>query len=128
VVQVMDRTGRPLRQIRVAPPFYVAPVDGKKTLNQKSIFGFLGSFTAHARYVPVQGGFVSVYTRFNQERGEVRSSLFVCRDGTPRRCGTVEDIGRPVFIPSLDTVYVAEEMLPDQPVKIGIYHISGWAD
>ncbi|MBB6069570.1 hypothetical protein HNQ61_001185 [Longimicrobium terrae] len=125
IVQVMDLTGRPIRQIRTAPPFYLAPKDKKLDLNQKAIFEFLGSFTTNAGYVPVEGGFVSMYTRFNEDEGEVRYHLLVCREGTPMRCGTLENIRKPIYIPSLDSIYLQEEMEPNAPVTIGIYRIAG---
>ncbi|HYW05375.1 MAG TPA: 6-bladed beta-propeller [Longimicrobium sp.] len=124
VVQVMDRTGRAVRQIRVAPPFYVAPTDGELKLNQKAMFDFLGTFTAMGGFTPVEGGFVSMYTRFNQEAGEIRVHLLVCRNGAPLRCGTVENIRKPVYIPTLDTVYIEEEPQADRPARIGIYRIA----
>jgi hypothetical protein len=125
VVQVMDRTGRALRQIRVTPPFYVAPTDGALSLNQKAIFDFLGSFTAFSGFVPLEDGFVSTYTRFDRAQGEIRAHLLVCREKPALRCGTVQNVRRPVYVPSLDTVYLEEEPQPNQPMRIGVYRVSG---
>jgi hypothetical protein len=126
VVQVMDSLGRPIEQIRIAPPFYVAPRDKEETLNQKAIFDYLGSFTAHVAFYPVEGGFVSVYSRFDPKLGEVRYHLFACETGEKRECGVVRNIRKPVYIPSLRTVYVEEESQPNQPVRVGVYQMSGF--
>lgn len=128
VVQVMDRGGRPVRQIRIAPPFYVAPADVEIDLNQKAIFRFLGSFTANAGYLAVQGGFVEMYTRYDEREQEIRYHLMICREGGSRRCGTVQHIRKPLHIPALDTLYLAEEIEPDSPVRIGVYHVAGLPD
>ncbi|HEV2148668.1 MAG TPA: 6-bladed beta-propeller [Longimicrobiaceae bacterium] len=124
VVQVMDRSGKPARQIRLAPPFYTAPEDRDAVLNQKAIFDYLGSFTPHGRFFPVDSGFVSVYTRFDRELGEVRNHLFVCREVPRTHCGIVQNIGKPVYAASLDTVYIEEEVGPNEPMQIGIYRLS----
>ncbi|HET7228363.1 MAG TPA: 6-bladed beta-propeller [Longimicrobium sp.] len=124
VVQVMDRAGNPVGQIRVAPPFYLAPHDQKLTMNQKAIFDFMAGFTAHAGFFPVDGGFVSAYSRFDRAQGEVRFHLFVCHGERRPRCGTVENVRRPVYVPSLDTVYLEEEAQPNAPMQVGIYRVE----
>lgn len=124
VVQVMDLTGAPIEQIRVAPPFYVAPEDRDAVLDRKAVFDFLASFTPHARFYPVDGGFVSVYTRFDPELGEVRNHLFVCRGERGLRCGIARNTRKPVYAPSTDTVYIEEEVGPDEPAQIGIYRLT----
>lgn len=124
VVQVMDSVGRPVEQLRVAPPFYVPPRDKPTTPSQKAIFEYLGSFTAHVAFHPVEGGFVSVFSRFNEELGEVRYHLFVCQTGGETRCGIVQNVRKPVYVAGLDRVYVEEEVQPNQPLRVGVYRIS----
>lgn len=124
VVQVMDLSGAPVGQIRVAPPFYTAPEDRDEVLNQKAIFEYLASFTPHASFHPVEDGFLSVYTRFDPELGEVRHHLFVCRGEAELRCGIAQNTRKPVYAPSTETVYIEEEIGPDEPAKIGIYRLT----
>lgn len=124
VVQVMDSLGRPVEQIRTAPPFYAPPVDREITMNQKAIFEFLGTFTAMREIYPVDGGHVSVFSRFDPAKSSLRYHLFVCETGQNGRCGVVQDLPKPVYVPSLDTVYLQEDTEADQPLKIGIYRIS----
>jgi hypothetical protein len=125
VVQVMDLAGRPVRQIRLAPPFYTAPRERRLTMNQKEIFDFLGTFTAHARFFPVDGGFVSAYSRFDPGKGDIRYHLFACREQKQPRCGVVENVGRPIYAESLDTLFIEEEAKANEPMQVGIYRISG---
>lgn len=127
VVQVMDSLGRPVEQIRTAPPFYAPPGDHGFTMDQKEIFAFLGSFTALYAFYPVERGFVSVFSRFDPAKSEIRYHLFVCDTGTTRRCGVAENLPKPVYVPSLEMVYLQAETEADQPLKIGIYRIS-WPD
>lgn len=124
VVQVMDLAGKPVEQIRMAPPFYTPPEDREATLNQKSIFEFLGSFTSHSGFYPVEGGFVSVYSRFDEDVGEVRYHLFACSTGGTTRCGVVRNIRKPVYVESLDTIYLEEEVQPNAPVQVGVYRMG----
>ena len=124
VVQVMDSLGRPVEQIRTAPPFYAPPVDGEPTMDRKHIFEFLGSFTAMREIYPVDGGHVAVFSRFDPAKNSLRYHLFVCETGRDQRCGVVQDLPQPVYVPSLDTVYLQEDAEPDQPLEIGIYRIS----
>jgi hypothetical protein len=123
VIQVMDRAGHPLRQIRVAPPFYVPPRDRRMTMNQKAIFDFLGTFTSHARLFPIRGGFISVYSRFDPDAGETRYNLFVCHTSPEARCGVAENVGRPVYVDAAERIYVEEPVEVNQPMRLGIYRI-----
>ena len=124
VVQVMDFAGKRVEEIRVAPPFYQAPEDVKEVLNQKAIFDYLGTFTAHAHFFPVESGFISAYTRFDSEAGEVRYHLFACNREPSLRCGVIQNVRKPVYAASADTIYLEEEVGPNEPMRIGIYRLT----
>ncbi len=123
VVQVMDRAGHAVRQIRLAPPFYVPPHDRKLSMNQKAIFDFMSSFTSHVRLFPLADGFVSVYSRFDPATGENRYHLFVCRGASEARCGVARNVGKPLYMDAAERVYVEEPIQLNRPARIGIYRI-----
>lgn len=125
VVQVMDSLGRPIEQIRLAPRFYTAPEDRPLTQDRGEILRYLGSFTSHVAFHPVEGGFVSVFSRYSSEWTDIRYHLLVC--DTTRvepRCGVVYDLPKPVYVPGLDRVYVEEYRALDEPMRISVYRIA----
>jgi hypothetical protein len=125
VVQVMDSLGRPIEQIRLEPRFYQAPEDRPVTQDRAEILKYLATFTAHVAFYPVEGGFVSVFSRYSGEWTDIRYHLLVCDTtrGEPR-CGVVHDLPKPVYIPSLDRVYIEESRGLDEPMRISVYRIA----
>lgn len=123
VIQVMDRAGRPVRQIRVAPPFYRPPSDRPLVMNQKAVFDFMSSFTSHVRVFPTTSGFISVYSRFDRAIGENRYHLFVCHGVDSPRCGIVQNVGRPIYVDGQERLYLEEPMELNRPVRVGIYRL-----
>ncbi len=124
VIQVMDNSGTPIENIRIAPPFYLPPADQQLVQNQQFIFDYLASTTLHEMFVPFEEGFVSVYSTFDRHHGELRYSLFVCRTFGTVRCGMVQGLRRPVYIESMDTLYIEEEPSEEGPQVLGIYRLS----
>jgi hypothetical protein len=122
VVQVMDSLGRPIEQMRLTPPFYAAPEDRPATQDRTAILSYLATFTAHVAFHPVEGGFVSVYSRYSDEWTGIRYHLFICDTTQPEpRCGVVHDTPKPVYVASLDRIYIQRDGHPDEPMRIGVY-------
>ncbi len=126
VVQVMDTTGRTLRHIQIAPPFYRAPEDRKMSFNQKDIFEWLSTWTTHTKIYALEGGFASIYSTFDPERQQQQYALFLCNDNEGRlRCGMAEHLGKPIAMPDGQTVLLEEEFGPNEPMRVGIFRITG---
>lgn len=127
VVQIMDRNGRALGLLDVAPPFYRAPQDQPATLNLKRALEFFSTWTAHVNFFPLDGGFASVYSRYEPAGGEFRYHLFACRErgGEIVRCGVAAGLRKPVLFLSPDTIYLEEEVLPNETARVGIYRVTG---
>lgn len=122
VVQVMDSLGRPIEQIRLTPPFYAAPEDRPATQDRTAILNYLATFMAHVAFYPVEGGFVSVYSRYSDEWTDIRYHLFICDTTRAEpRCSVVYDTLKPVYVPSLDRVYIQQDHDADEAMRIGVY-------
>lgn len=127
IVQILDTTGHLVDMINVAPPFYRAPIDQTFIDNQKAIFDFLSSWTIHSRFFPLDDGWASVYNTYSPTDQEMQFSLFICATprNTERRCGAVENIRRPLLLTALDTVYILDDIEPEETARFSIYRIVG---
>lgn len=128
-VVILNRNNHEFRRVVAVPPFYRGPVDEPFTLNQKAVFAFLATWTAHRSIYGLEGGsgFVSVYSQFNEQDGGFRYWILRCDLDAMlavRGCGATETRQQPVLVTPDGKVYLEEDVRPDQSPVIGIYRMT----